>query len=105
MTPATLYAMAGVGLVGLGLFHLVASADALRRVVAVNVLSTGVASILIASAYRGPGAAADPVPHAFVLTGIVVLVSTTAAALALLRRLHDAENGAESPHDGEGRDE
>ncbi len=44
--------------------------------------------MLIAVAYRGPGVPPDPVPHALVLTGIVVAVSATALALALARRLH-----------------
>jgi multicomponent Na+:H+ antiporter subunit C len=88
MTPALLYGLLGVLLAGVGLYRLVVSDGLLRRVVAVNVLAVGVASVLIASAYRGPDAAADAAPHAFVLTGIVVLVSTTAAALALIRRIH-----------------
>ena len=56
--------------------------DLLRRVLAINVLAAGIASMLLATGYRaGDG---DPVPQAFVLTGIVVLVSTTAVALALI---------------------
>ena len=43
-------------------------------------------SILVATAYRGPEVAADPIPHALVLTGIVVAVSATALGLALERR-------------------
>jgi multicomponent Na+:H+ antiporter subunit C len=39
-------------------------------------------------AYRNRAEAPDPVPHAMVLTGIVVAVSATAFALSLVRRLH-----------------
>jgi len=51
-------------------------------------MGAGVFMLLIAVAYRGPGLPPDPVPHALVLTGIVVAVSATALALALVRRLH-----------------
>ena len=94
MTSALLYALGGALLAGMALYRLITAADWLRRIVAVNVLAVGVASILIAAAYRGPGVLADPVPHAFVLTGIVVLVSTTAVALALIRRLHGSDGDA-----------
>jgi multicomponent Na+:H+ antiporter subunit C len=89
-----LYGLAGVLLVGMGLYRVVVSGDWLRRIVAVNVLTVGVASILVTAAYRGPDAVADPVPHAFVLTGIVVLVSTTAVALALIRIVHRLDRDA-----------
>lgn len=95
MNAALLYGLGGALLAGLGLYRLVLTADWLRRVVAVNVMAVGIASILIAAAYRGPDAAADPVPHAFVLTGIVVLVSTTAAALALIRVLTAPSDGSD----------
>ena len=45
--------------------------------------------LLIAVAYRGLDQAPDPLPHALVLTGIVVAFSATALALALGRRLQE----------------
>ena len=47
-------------------------------------------------AYRGAGAgmAADPVPQALLITGIVVAFSATALAVALLLRLHDETGSA-----------
>ncbi len=95
MSTALLYSFGGILLIGVALHRLVLTTDLLRRVVALNVFAAGIASLLIAAAYRGPEAAADPVPHAFVLTGIVVLVSTTAAALALIRRLDDLERSVD----------
>jgi multicomponent Na+:H+ antiporter subunit C len=47
---------------------------------------------LIAAAYRGLFQVPDPVPHALVLTGIVVAFSATALALALGRRLQESED-------------
>jgi len=46
---------------------------------------------LVAIAYRGPEAP-DPVPHAMVVTGIVVAFASTALAVALARHIH-AETG------------
>jgi multicomponent Na+:H+ antiporter subunit C len=44
------------------------------------------------------------VPHAMVLTGIVVAISATALALILVRRIYDATGTSLLPEDGE-RDE
>ncbi len=85
MTPDLIYALGGAALVAIGLYRAVVTEDLLRRVLAINVFATGIASMLLATG----AAAGDPVPQAFVLTGIVVLVSTTAVALALIRRLHE----------------
>jgi multicomponent Na+:H+ antiporter subunit C len=43
--------------------------------------------VLIGAAARGEGPA-DPVPHALVLTGIVVAVATSGLAIAIARMLH-----------------
>jgi len=48
--------------------------------------------VLVAVAYRGIDRAPDPIPHALVLTGIVVAVSATALALALARRLEGRDD-------------
>ena len=86
MTNVTLYALCGVVLFGIGFYGVVILGHLLRRVIAFNLMGTGVFLILIAFAHRTPGGRPDPVPHAMVLTGIVVAVSAT--ALALLRRFH-----------------
>jgi multicomponent Na+:H+ antiporter subunit C len=88
LTAQVLYALTGCLVMALGLRTALLHASLLRRVVAINVMGTGVFMILLAIAYRGPGLAPDPVPHALVLTGIVVAVSATALALALARRLN-----------------
>lgn len=91
---ATLYGLAGVALAGLGIRAVLLQADLLRRIIALNILGAGVFLTLIATAYRGPNEPADPVPHALVLTGIVVAISATALALALGRRLQrDDQDG------------
>lgn len=50
-------------------------------------MGAGVFHVLIAVAYRGLDTPPDPVPHALVLTGIVVAVSATALALTFGQRL------------------
>ncbi len=89
MTTALLYGLAGIGLAALGLRGSLAQVSLLRRLLALNLMGSGVFLMLGAVAYRGPGLSPDPVPQALVLTGIVVAVSATALALALGRRLRE----------------
>ena len=88
LTAQWLYALTGCVLAALGLRSALLHAALLQRIVAINIMGAGVFLVLIAVAYRGPHTAPDPVPHALVLTGIVVAVSATALALALARRLY-----------------
>ncbi len=82
MSPASFYALIGVGLFVIGFYALLVRRDDLTRILSINVMGSGVFMVLIAAA-DGVGATVDPVPHAMVLTGIVVAVSATAFALAL----------------------
>jgi multicomponent Na+:H+ antiporter subunit C len=86
MTNVFLYALAGIGLFVLGLHALVVHAHLLRKILAVNIMGSGVFLVLVALAGRSE-TAPDPVPHAMVITGIVVTVSATALALALMLKL------------------
>lgn len=88
----TLFALVGVGLFALGLRGALLRRSLLGRILAINVCGAGVFLLLIAIAYRGPGLPPDSLPHALVLTGIVVAVSATALALALGRRLRETED-------------
>jgi multicomponent Na+:H+ antiporter subunit C len=88
--PEVIFGLTGVGLFALGLRGTLLHAAVLARILAINVCGAGVFLIFVSVAYRGPAQAADPVPHALVLTGIVVAVSATALALALGRRLKAA---------------
>lgn len=92
LTAQLLYGLSGCLIAGLGLRSALLSASLIRRVLAINVMGAGVFMLLVAVAYRGPGLPPDPVPHALVLTGIVVAVSATALALALIRRLHAGQD-------------
>jgi len=62
-------------------------------------LGSGVFLMLVALGGRTPGNVPDPVPHAMVITGIVVAVSATALALALVLRVQAATGRAELPEE------
>lgn len=91
---ATLYGLLGAGLVGIGLFGLLAGRDALLRILAFNLLGGGIFLVFGAVARRGAGAglAADPVPQAIILTGIVVAFAATTLAVALVLRIAAARD-------------
>ena len=88
MTIPLLYALVGVVLLGMGLYSLVMVSHLVRKILALNVSGAGVFLFLVAAADRTSDPLPDPVPHAMVLTGIVVAVSATALALALACRIH-----------------
>jgi len=87
-----LYGISACLIMAFGLRAALLNDSLLQRIIALNVMGTGVFMMLITIAYRGPDAAPDPIPHALVLTGIVVAVSATALALTLLRRLTEEQN-------------
>jgi multicomponent Na+:H+ antiporter subunit C len=98
--------VAALVLVGVGLAVLLGDRNLVRRVVGLNVFQTGVFLVLVAGAFRTGGRApllstggpfVNPLPHVLVLTAIVVGVSVTAVALALVARLHDAHGTFDEP--------
>ena len=86
MNSVFTYALIGVGLFTLGLYALIVHAHLLRKILALNIMGSGVFMTLVALAKRS-GDVPDPVPHAMVITGIVVAVSATALALTLMLKL------------------
>jgi multicomponent Na+:H+ antiporter subunit C len=86
----TLYGVAAVLLFWLGLYGIFTRAELLRKIMAVNIMGGGTFLLLVSLARRNFVAAPDPVPHAMVLTGIVVALSATALAIGLARRLAQA---------------
>jgi multicomponent Na+:H+ antiporter subunit C len=78
-----IYLLAGGLVFSLAFYSLLVQANLLRRIMALNVMGSGVFLVYIAVAARTVGAVPDPVPHAMVLTGIVVSVCATGLALAL----------------------
>lgn len=92
------YAVATL-LFGIGLHTVVTRSNLIRKLIGLNIMETAVFAFIVTSGMvdggdapiLGPGAHApfaSPLPHALVLTGIVVAVSTTALALALIIRIY-----------------
>ncbi len=95
MNSSLLYTLVGVGLLGMGLYRLVIDPHLIKKILALNISGAGVFLFLVAVAARTSGAVPDPVPHAMVLTGIVVAVSATAVALGLACRIQEIKRTAE----------
>lgn len=73
---------------GLGFHGFITQNHPLKRLLAINIFSSGAFMALIVIARRLPNGP-DPVPHAMVLTGIVIAVGATAFGLVLVRRQAD----------------
>jgi multicomponent Na+:H+ antiporter subunit C len=82
MSALTLYALTGSAAIGIGFYGLIASRHLLRRIVAFNLIGSGL--FLFFGAAGARGGAADPVPQALIITGIVVALSASALAVGLL---------------------
>jgi multicomponent Na+:H+ antiporter subunit C len=86
-------------LIGVGVVVLVDDDNLVKKVIGLNVFQTGIFLFFIAASVRTGGRSpnlavsgpyVDPVPHVLILTAIVVGVSVTAVALALIVRIHGA---------------
>ncbi|HSO81422.1 NADH-quinone oxidoreductase subunit K, partial [Thiocapsa sp.] len=80
---------------------LIVHAHLLRKILAFNVMGSGVFLVLAGLAGRTPSGIPDPVPHAMVITGIVVAVAATALALSLTLRVAGATGSARLPDEAE----
>jgi len=88
-------------LLSVGLYMMIASPNLVKKVIGLNLFQSAIFLFFVATAYvRGGsvpvipqeggavGEYASPLPHVIVLTAIVVGVSLTAVALALIVRLY-----------------
>jgi multicomponent Na+:H+ antiporter subunit C len=86
---------AAVILFCIGLYVVVAKGNLIKKLLGLNIMETAVFAFIVTSGMVDGGHApivteaatppfASPLPHALVLTGIVVAVSITALALALI---------------------
>jgi multicomponent Na+:H+ antiporter subunit C len=96
MTIETLFGLCAAALVGIGLYGLIVQPHPLRKLVAFNVMGSGVFVLFGALARRGAAAGlpADPVPQALLITAIVVAFAATAVTVALLLRLIETDDSA-----------
>jgi multicomponent Na+:H+ antiporter subunit C len=96
MSHGLLFACAGLGLLATGLWALVLRRHLLRKVLAINIMGSGVFLVLVGTGQMGAGDT-DAVPQAMVITGIVVTISATALALSLVLRIANKTGKAELP--------
>ena len=80
-TP-TIMGIGAAALIGIGLYGVIVPVSYLRRIVASNILLG-----IIARRGADGAFAADPVPQAFVIPGMVVAFAATVLAVTLLERL------------------
>ncbi len=90
MSQDLLYSSAGIALFGIGLFGAIVVGHLIRKLIALNIMGIGVFTLLLTTARHGD--ITDPVPHAMVLTGIVVAVAGTALCLWLALMIHTLGN-------------
>jgi len=92
------YYLATFLLLGIGTYVMIASDNLVKKIIGMNVFQTGIFLFFIAAAYVDGASpplltAAEPyvspLPHVLILTAIVVGVSLTAVALALVVRIYD----------------
>lgn len=100
MSPTTMLGLWGAVVVGLGLYGMIVSPQPLRRILAFDLLGSGVFLLLGVVARRGAAAGfgGDPVGQALVITGVVVAFAATALTAVLWLRLFQ-ETGAATLRD------
>jgi multicomponent Na+:H+ antiporter subunit C len=92
--------LAVVVLVGIGLYGITGSPNLVKKIIGLNIFQVGIFLFFVTSGYvegaappllgQSPGPYASPLPHVLILTAIVVGVSLTAVALALVVRIYEA---------------
>jgi multicomponent Na+:H+ antiporter subunit C len=100
MSGLSLFALTGTALIGLGFYGLIAARHLLRRIVAFNVIGSGL--FLFFGATGARGGVADPVPQALIITGIVVALSASALAVGLVVARARLSGRALLPEDEDG---
>jgi len=88
MISDLVFSLCGALVIGIGVYGFIAHANLVRRVLAFNLIGSGV--FLLFGGLTQTHGGADPVPQAMVITGIVVALAATALAVTLIVRLYDA---------------
>jgi multicomponent Na+:H+ antiporter subunit C len=91
MSGVTVFGLCAAVAVGLGLYGVITNPQPLRKIIAFNLLGSGVFLLFGIVGRRGAAAGMgnDPVPQALVITGVVVAFSATALAIALMLQLFE----------------
>lgn len=86
MNSLHLYLAAAAIVFATGLYGFLTQPHLLKKLLAFNISAAGIFLLFVTFADRG--SPPDPVPHALVLTGIVISVSATAYGIVLASKLH-----------------
>jgi multicomponent Na+:H+ antiporter subunit C len=86
-------------LIGIGLYTVIDADNLIKKVIGLNIFQVGIFLFFITAAFvdggsppivnGAGGGAVNPLPHVLILTAIVVGVSITALALALIVWIYD----------------
>jgi multicomponent Na+:H+ antiporter subunit C len=87
METYQIYSITSAILFVIGIAGVFLSRHFLKKIIATIIMGGGVFLVFVSIAERDALSYADPVPHALVITGIVVAVASAAFALALARRI------------------
>lgn len=86
-----IYMVCSILLLAIGLLGFLLNADFIRKLLALNVMGIAIFMLLISIALID-ATTIDPVPHAMVLTGIVVAAAGTALGLNLASKISKFTN-------------
>lgn len=97
------YDSAAIILFGVGVMTLLLNNNLIKKIIGMNIMDTSIFLFFITKGYihgkhapiydalsKGSEGFINPLPSALILTGIVVAVSTTAFALAVTIKIHEA---------------
>jgi multicomponent Na+:H+ antiporter subunit C len=88
METYQIYSLTSAVLFVIGIGGIFVSRHFIKKIIATMIMGGGVFLCFVSFAERDALTFADPVPHAMVITGIVVAVSSAAFAIALARRIY-----------------
>ncbi len=88
METYQIYSVSSAVIFVIGIGGVIMAKHFLKKIIATIIMGGGVFLCLVSYAHRDAISFADPVPHALVITGIVVAVTSAAFALSLTRRIH-----------------
>ncbi|OWZ83909.1 sodium:proton antiporter [Natranaerobius trueperi] len=95
---ANYYFLFSIVLFLIGIYTMLTHPNLIKKVIGLNIMETSVFLLFVSGGYRVGGKApivtgseevyVNPVPHALILTGIVIAVSITAMLLSLIIKIY-----------------
>lgn len=99
LDTATIFAWCGAALVGIGVYGFLTRRHFIRRLIAFNVIGSGIFLVFGATGGRHPDLGVDPVPQALIITGLVVALAASALVVALAVRYAELTRRTALPED------